>query len=117
MPYGSTAVTINSVVYIVKSFTPDRPVSEVVDEDANGSDARARVVRKQSGFSAELQLATSSTAYPQFGQTFSYTVDSNYGAETWVVHNAIPNISNAAGDIRTVNVTGKSVLVSITTVS
>jgi hypothetical protein len=117
MPYGTTPVTINSIVYIVKSFSPDRPVSEVVDENSVGGDSRARVVRKQSGFTAELQLATTSTAYPKFGDTFSYTVDSNYGAESWVVHSAIPGLSNGAGDIRTLSVTGKSVLVGITTVN
>ena len=117
MPFGTTDVSINSVTYIVKSFSPDNPVAEVVDENAIGTDSRARVIRKQRGFSAELQLATSSTAYPKFGDTFTYVTDSQYGTETWVVHTAVPNVSNAAGDIRTVSITGKEVLSSITTVS
>jgi hypothetical protein len=117
MPYGTTPVTIDGETYIVKSFTPDNPVAEVVDEDSNGSDSRARVVRKQRGFSAELQLATSSTAYPQFGDTFTYITDPNYGTENWVVHTATVPRSNGASDIRTVSLTGKSVINSITTVS
>ena len=117
MPYGTTPVTIDGETYIVKSFVPDNPVAEVVDENSTGGDSRARVVRKQRGFSAELQLATSSTVYPQFGDTFTYVTDANYGTETWVVHTATAPRSNGAGDIRTVSVTGKSVINSITTVA
>jgi len=117
MPFGATDASINGVTYIVKSFTPDNPIAEVVDEDGIGTDSRARVIRKQRGFSAELQLATSSTALPKFGDTFTYVTDAQYGTETWVIQTAVPNISSAAGDIRTVSITGKEVLDAITTVA
>lgn len=110
MPYGTTPVVINGVTYIVKSFTPDNPVAEVVDEGSNGEDTRARVVRKQRGFSAELQLATNSTAYPKFSDSFSYVTDPNFGTEYWVVQTSVVARSNAAGDIRTCSITGKSII-------
>ena len=110
MPYGTTPVVINGVTYIVKSFTPDNPVDEVVDQDSNGGDSRARVVRKQRGFTAELQLATTATAYPKFSDSFAYATDANYGTEYWVIQTSTVTRSNAAGDIRTCNVTGKSII-------
>ena len=116
MAYGSTAVTIDSQAYIVNSWSVDRPVDEVVDKGSTGLPARARATAQQAGFNAELQLESGSTAFPQFGDTFTYTCDSNYGSETWVVHTVVPNISNDSGAIRTITVTGKKVLSGITTV-
>ena len=117
MPFGTSAVTINAVDYVVNSFTPDRPVSEVTDHTGVGVPSRARVVMGHAGFSAELQLATSATAFPKPGDTFSYTVDSNFGSETWVIHNATADFSSDPGTIRTLKVTGKKLLSSVTVVT
>lgn len=116
MAYGSTAVTIDSQSYIVNSWSVDRPVDEVVDKGSTGLPVRARATAQQAGFNAELQLESGSTPFPQLGDTFTYTCDSNYGSETWVVHTVVPNISNDSGAIRTITVTGKKVLSGITTV-
>ena len=117
MPFGASDVTINAVVYIVNSFTPDRPTSDVVDHTGVGVPSRRRVVMGQATFSAELQLATASTAFPKPGDTFSYTVDSNFGSETWVVDSAMADFSSDPGNIRSLKVTGKKLLSSVTVVT
>jgi len=116
MPYGSRTLTINAVTYKVNSLDIDRPTATAEDNNTDGSPNRARWTAQRSTLAAELQLATGSTAYPQFGQTFTDTFDSNYGAETFVVTAAAYSESNDPGEIRTVSITASEVINSITTV-
>ena len=118
VPFGASDVTCsNGQTYIVNSFTPDRPVSEVTDHTGVGVPSRSRVVMGHAGFSAELQLASVSQVYPKPGETLTYTVDANFGSETWVVHNAVADYSSDPGAIRVLKVTGKKLLSSVTVVT
>lgn len=117
MAYGTQAITINSVTYIVNNFNVSRSADEVVDTNAVGTPTRARATETLASFTAELQLATSSTAYPKFGQTFALTVDANYGSETWRLDPVNHSETREAGDIRVLNISGKKAIGTITTVS
>ena len=115
MKYGSITVTIDGVDYILNNFQVSRPVNHLVDPGVTGLPARSRTVAQQATFTAEAQVATGTTAYPQFGDTFSATIDANYGAETWIVHEVAPNISNDAGALITLSISGvKSITGTVT---
>lgn len=105
MAYGVTVgasgvVTINSIAYKINSVTPTRAVDTAEDRDPDGSPNRARYTAGFDEVDMEAQLATSSTAVPQFGQTFSMTLDANYGSETWIVMPNSAAQSNDPGEIR-----------------
>lgn len=85
MAYGTQSVTINSVAYIINNVKVARPVKEANDEDTVGKPGRNRYTVGVDELTGDLQLATNSTAYPKFGDTFTLTLDSNYGSETWIV--------------------------------
>lgn len=119
--YGVTAgssgtITINSVAYIVNKITPNRNFQEAKDYLATGAPGRARYTSDFDECDIEVQLATSSTASPMPGSTFSMTVDANVGSETWVVMWNSPEQTNDAGAIRVASFTAKKVYNSITTV-
>lgn len=116
MAYGSRTITINGTAYIVNNIRISRPVTEALDRDTLGSPARARRTHDLSSLSGELQLATSATTRPKFGDTWSMTVDSNYGSETWVLDPVEYEEDNGPGNIRSVSISAKKVLVAITTV-
>jgi hypothetical protein len=116
-PYGATAITINTIVFPVNTFTPNRPMTEVVGLDANGLPYRKRHTAGVMTASAEVQIPASNTALPQRGETFTYTCDDNYGSETWVIIEATPNITNDPGDIRTLSLSCSEVLDTITVVN
>lgn len=100
MAYGSATVTIDSVAYILNNIKVGRAVTEANDTGVDGRPNRNRYTIGVDELTAELQLATSSTAYPQFGKTFTYTLDSNYGSETWIVMPTDAEQSNEPGAIR-----------------
>lgn len=116
MAYGSQAVTINSVSYIANNVQISRGKDEVIDTGATGIPTRRRATETLATISMELQLATGSTAYPKFGQTATLTVDSNYGAEDWVLDPVNHSETREAGDIRVLNITGVKKMGTITTV-
>lgn len=112
--YGTTVgssgtITINAVAYIVNSVTPRRNSTRAEDRVADGGPGRARDTADFDECDLELQLATSATASPKFGDTFSMTLDSNYGSETWYVGPVSPPQSNEPGQIRTVSITAHKV--------
>lgn len=115
--YGSRVLTINSVAYIANSINIDRPVTEAEDFLAAGAPGRKRSTAQRATFTAELQLATSSTVYPARGMTFTDTFDSQFGAETFVIDVVPHQETNDAGAIRTLNVSGWKVINGITTVA
>jgi len=116
MAYGSQTVTINAVTYIANNIQISRGKDEVIDTGATGIPTRRRATETLATISCELQLATSSTAYPKFGQTMTLTVDSNYGAEDWVLDPVNHTETREAGDIRVLNITGVKKMGTVTTV-
>ena len=115
-PYGSRTLTINGVAYKANNIQIQRPTTDVEDQSTDGTPGRARYTRQRATLTAELQLATSSTAYPIFGNTFSATFDSNIGSETFVLMLTPWEESNSPSEIRVANITAKTVVNSITTV-
>lgn len=116
MQYGSQTITINGVAYNLNNINIDRGVTDAVDQNTTGNPQRARYTHGQSILTAELQLATGGTVRPPFGQTFTITVDSNYGAETYVLSKPTAyEADNQAGNIRVANITAARVMNSITT--
>ncbi len=111
MPYGSISITAsNGVAYILEEFTVDRSSTKADDNNAVGSPQRRRATHDRSTFTAVMQLATSGTARPGFGDTFTVTVDSNYGAELFTFDPVPTTYTNDPGDIRKVRVTGWKVV-------
>lgn len=110
MQYGTSPVTINAVTYILNNISVDRPSTEAKDQNSVGSDQRRRVTATNPTLSAELQLATSSTTRPKFGDTFSVTLDSNYGSETWALDPVNYEADNGPGNIRVVKITAQKVI-------
>lgn len=113
---SSGVIQINGVSYKVNNVTPSRASQEAKDYNPDGTPGRRRDTADFDTCSMELQLGTSATAYPKFGDTFSMTLDSNYGAETWVVQPVAVPQTNGAGDIRAIPLEVKKVYNSITTV-
>jgi len=97
---SSGVVTINGIAYKVNSVTPTRNVETARDKLPDGGNGRQRWTADFDEADMELQLATSSTAPPQFGQTFSMTLDANYGSELWNVMPNSPEQTNDPGAIR-----------------
>jgi hypothetical protein len=119
MAYGTQSVTINSVVYLINNVKVARAVGEAHDEGVDGRPARNRYTAGVDELTGELQLATSATAYPAFGGTFTLTLDSNYGSETWIVMPTDAEQSNSATEIRVAPLKAKKATnpSSVTTVS
>lgn len=115
MQYGSQSVTINGTAYIFDNFTVTRPKTDADDQDSLGAPQRRRVTHGRSTFSAELQLATSATVRPVFGNTFALNVDAAYGSETWVLDPVNFEMDNGPGNIRVAQVTGWKAVGAITT--
>lgn len=117
MVYGSFSITTSAgTTFILNNFTVTRPSTEAMDENTVGSPQRRRETHGLSEFTAECQLASSSTNPPKFGDTFSLTCDANYGSETWVFSPVEFDANNQPGAIRVVPVKGKKVMSgSITT--
>ena len=115
MAYGSRTLTINAVTYKVVSLDIARPTVAAEDNLQTSAPGRKRWTGQRAQLTATLQLATGSTAYPQFGNTFTDTFDSNYGSETFVITEPPYSESNDPGEIRTVSITAEAVLIGITT--
>lgn len=97
---NSGTITINGVAYILENVNVDRPESKALSRDGSGRPNRQRFTADVATLTADLQLATSSTAYPGFGTTFTLTVDANYGSETWIVMPQNFVATHGEGDIR-----------------
>ena len=118
MDYGSQVVTISTVDYIADDIQISRTVSYVDDTDENGNPRRRRATAGRDTISMTLQLATSSTAYPQHGAAVTLTVDSaGYGAETFQLDPVGHMESSDPGEIRKLKVTGWKKVGTVTTVA
>ena len=118
MAYGSQVVTINAVTYIAENIQINRAVSYADQMDELGNPTKRRATAGRDTISCTLQLATSSTVYPQHGHTLAVTVDSTgYGAETFVLDPVPHEESSDPGEIRKLKITGWKKVGTVTTVA
>jgi hypothetical protein len=113
MPYGtpnSGSITIDGTSYILENINISRGNSEAMSRNGIGKPNRQRFTADVPELTATLQLATSSTAYPEFGKTFTLTVDAAYGSETWIVLPQDFEATNSEGEIRTAPLKAKKAL-------
>jgi len=116
MPYGTgSAITINSVSYIMNNevITPDW--AEAKDNAGTGSPGRRRWTKQYYTWEAELQLATSGTAFPPPGSTFQRTPPNEASPVTFYVVQTPYNSSNQPSDIRVAKITAHEAKNSVTT--
>lgn len=71
--YGARDLTINGVVYATDDFSLDHEVTEIVRTKKNERPSGQVAIKGRITGSATLQLATSSTALPEMGMTFTVT--------------------------------------------
>lgn len=118
MAYGSPVVTINGTAYQLNNINVERPETKALDRDGSGRPQRQRWTADVATLTAEAQYATSATALPIFGQTFTLTVDPAYGSELWCVMPQNYAATNGEGDIRVIPLRAEKVLNgSVSTVS
>lgn len=115
--YGTQLLTINGVTYTADTFQVQRPVEEAHDRDQLGRPARSRYTAALGTGTATLQAPSGTSGWPKFGDTFSITVDDNYGSETFVLMPVENDSDNETGNIRKMPITFKKVINSITTVA
>jgi len=75
LPYGSRALALGGVTYIANSFSTSSSLQVIDRQDELGAPNGAVGIRQPITGSASLQLATSSTAIPDPGDSFAITVD------------------------------------------
>ena len=117
MPYGTRVLTINAVSYKANDINIARPITTAEDNNIDGTPNRARYTAQRYQLTANLQLATSATARPAPGQTFSDTFDPTYGVETFVITEAPYVEDNEPGNIRTVAITAMQVVNKISVIT
>jgi hypothetical protein len=83
LPYGSRVVTIASVGYIANNFSTSDGLNVIERQTELGAPNGAVGIDQAMTGSAQLQLATTSTAVPEKGQEFSATVAA--GAVTFFI--------------------------------
>lgn len=75
---GSRDLTINGVVYATDDFKYDIDSNQMLRTDKNNIPSGRKVTRGETTGTATLQLATISTAIPDFGMTFISTEGTYY---------------------------------------
>jgi hypothetical protein len=85
IPYGSRVVTISTVTYVANNIRVRRPTKQIKRTNELDEPSGSVGVEDFVEGSAELQLATSSTAEPQNGMTFDLTLDATIGEETFIL--------------------------------
>lgn len=119
MAYGAPVITTSGgIAFQLNNINVERPETKAMDRDGSGRPQRQRWTADIAAITGEGQLATSSTALPIFGQTFSLTVDPAYGSELWCVMPQNYVATNGEGDIRVVPIRAEKVINgSVTTVA
>ena len=100
-PLGIADVTINLVVYVVNSIDMSTTTTrQVVRTDGNGdyADSQTRASAEPILGTMELQMASTSTALPEAGQSFTYDFDKSGTASTLEVTDVKLNQSGDAAD-------------------
>lgn len=113
--FGTPTVTINATTYVVETFNIQRPTKDAKSYTATGTPSQNRRVVDWATGTMTIQATSGTAGKPQFGATFSLTVDDNFGSETWVISEVPFESSNDAGTLRKINVTFEKVITSITT--
>lgn len=115
--YGTQLLSINGASYIADDFRVARPKEIAEDRTQAGAAQHWRATEGFGTGSATLQ-APSGTAYPKFGDTFTITVDTNYGAELFAIMEVQIEQNNEATAMRKLPVTFRKVLSgAVTTVA
>jgi|GEM_PF-1439387 len=73
--YGSRQLSITTINYVADDFTLTPSFTEVVRTDQNDKPSGRMTVKGPRKGSATLQLATTSTTFPDFGAQFTETID------------------------------------------
>lgn len=74
LPYGSRVITVGAAGYIANSFSVSESLNVIERTTELGAPNGAVGISQARTGSAQLQLATTSTAYPGRGDEFSTTV-------------------------------------------
>ena len=71
LPYGSRVLTINAVAYIANNYKVDQGGALIERQNELGAPNGAVLILEASTGSAQLQLATTTTAIPAIGDEFT----------------------------------------------
>lgn len=116
--YGSRLLTFSTAgAYLAENISISRPFSEATDLKTTGEPNRSRYTQGKATMTATLQAPSGASGWPQAGETFTATFDSNYGAETYVVMWVPYEETNDPGSLRKINIEARKVINSITTVA
>lgn len=90
VPFGGFTVTLyrgTSALgtYILETFTPSRPTKKVERSDQFGGPNGFALVNAQESANGVLQIAITSTPFPQRGDFFTLSSDPTIGNEKWVI--------------------------------
>lgn len=86
IPFGTEAITLsNGTTYHCESFDFPRNSQKIRRYDSDGTPGGSYYEEDHSEGTMTLQLGTTSTAYPTQYLTFSRTISSQYGSETFVI--------------------------------
>lgn len=104
--YGSLLITFSvSGEYLAENFAVNRPVSTARDRKVTGEPNRSRYTVDFIGGTATLQARSGSAGWPKFGETFTVTVDDNYGGEIFIMMPPPFEASNDPSSLRKIAIT------------
>lgn len=114
-PYGTKGtITIAGTVYNIEDEKVTPNWADAQDRLPTGAPNRKRWTKDRYGLELKLQLASSATAYPPSGSTFSYQIKSETSTTTFVVIHVPEERNNEVAFIETVTIQCESVINSIT---
>lgn len=104
--YGSRVITFATAgAFIAENIDIQRPVSTARDRKTSGEPNRSRYTVDFISLTATLQAPAGSSGWPQFGDTFTDTFDTNYGAETFILMPPPYAETNDPSTLRKINIT------------
>ena len=96
IPYGSVVLTINSVTYVAESISLDLPTNVLERKNEVGEPSGQVLVNGFNTGSASLQLASTSTAHPANGMTFTADLQKAGTNQTYIVSQVSPKLGAEA---------------------
>lgn len=106
MVSGTPVLTIDTESFILNNFKVSRAVNEAMDDNQYGSPQRLRKTQGLHTWTAEMQLASASTTWPLFGDTFTVDIGTGYGSEKFVFDPPDYEADNQPGSIRVIPAKG-----------
>lgn len=104
--YGSLVLTFSTAgAFLAENITPSRPVQTARDRKSTGEPQNSRYTTDFNSFTATLQAPATFSGWPQFGETVTVTLDSNYGAEVWILMPPEVPLTNDPSTLRKINIT------------